>query len=310
MRFQQGTAVIHHGPGIVQVGTDWGRELTFTNLTSAQERWLLALGQAAQASPFLYSPLLEAPAAPAGSLDLQIALRQAGYFPSLPVRGPRIVFSGLEAPICDAIDMGLSTSALSTLSIDDPRPFGRDLIPALGSQWLGRTRSESAREYFTDRYPLLTTASAGIRDLLIVTCTRSLDHALFGHLLASEEWHLPVLLGERGVIVGPLVVPGVSACARCLDLHMSGRDPERARAALAASHNALPRLPIAAQARLTLVLGRFLSDFSEHWRLHGLSSQAPPPLQGQSIAILPDGSSISHRLEPHPDCGCVALSLE
>ncbi|MGH3430342.1 MAG: hypothetical protein ACRDQZ_22700, partial [Mycobacteriales bacterium] len=38
--------------------------------------------------------------------------------------------------------------------------------------------------------------------------------------------HLPVLLRDGTVIVGPLVIPGRTTCLNCLDLHRGDRDPE------------------------------------------------------------------------------------
>lgn len=37
--------------------------------------------------------------------------------------------------------------------------------------------------------------------------------------------HLPVVVAERGVAVGPFVVPGESPCLYCVHLHRSDRDP-------------------------------------------------------------------------------------
>ena len=40
--------------------------------------------------------------------------------------------------------------------------------------------------------------------------------------------HLLLTCGARGATLGPLVVPGVTACLRCLDAHHGERDPRRA----------------------------------------------------------------------------------
>lgn len=309
MQLQHGIAVIHRAPGVVQVGTDWGRELLFDGLTPAHEQWLLALGRAASLSPFPYSRTLLAPAPPPGSLSLQIALRHAGYAQPLPARSPGIVFQGVESAICPAIDMALSTGILGKLSIDDPRPYGRDLVEALGPQGIGATRQAGIGAYFQRRYPDLECSSSRVCDLKIVTCARSLDHGLLGQLLTSEEWHLPILIGERGVIVGPLVIPGEYACARCLALHMSGRDPALVAAELSTAHLPLPRLSAMTQARLTLILGQFFEDFARMWRRRGRVGDALLPLAGTAIAVLPDGNAVYHEVPPHPECGCIVTSV-
>lgn len=309
MELQHGIAVIQHAPGIVQVGTDWGRELLFTDLTPAHEQWLLALGKAASGSSFPYGNALPVPSPPPGSLALQVALRHAGYAQTLPTRGPRIVFHGVEAALCPAIDAAISTGMLGTLSIDDPRPYGRDLIEALGPQGIGTTRAAGVSSYFARLYPGLKHSSSKVSDLTVVTCARSLDHGVFGQLLGSEECHLCILMGERGVIVGPLVVPGHYACARCLALHMSGRDPALIAAELSAANLPLPRLSAVAQARLTLVLGQFFTDFLTMWRRREHPRGSRPPLANTALAVLADGSVISHTLSPHPECGCVDSAM-
>lgn len=37
--------------------------------------------------------------------------------------------------------------------------------------------------------------------------------------------HLPVRVRDGTGLVGPLVIPGVTSCLRCADLHRSDRDP-------------------------------------------------------------------------------------
>lgn len=309
MKLRHGIAVIHRAPGVVQIGTDWGRELVFDSLSPAHEQWLLALGRAAARSSFPYAGVLPSPSPPPGSLALQVALRHAGYAQPLPARRPRIVFRGIEAALCPALDMALSTGTLGVLSIDDPRPYGRDLVEALGPQGIGATRQAGVSAYFERLYPGLERSSSKVSDLKVITCTRSLDHGVLGQLLGADEWHLPILMGERGVIVGPLVVPGVHACARCLALHMSGRDPALIAAELATADLPLPRLSAAAQARLTLVLSRFFADFVTMWQARGHAPDTPPPLVDTAIAVLPDGSAITHALTPHPECGCVSAAM-
>lgn len=306
MQLRHGTAVIRRAPGTVQVGTDWGRELVLSELTATQEEWLLALGRAAMLSSFPYAAAVPAPPPPAGTLALQIALRQAGYALPRPAMEPRIIFQGLESVICDGIDMALSTGTIGVLNLQDGRPYGRDLVGKLGPQGLGSTREAGVGAYFESLYPWIARSTSQACDLTILTSARSLDHGALGRLVASDEWHLPVLVGERGVLVGPLVIPGRSACARCLALHLSGRDPEYAAAELSVADQPLPRPLAAMQARVTLVLTRFLTDFSLFWRGRRSVNPPSPPLLGTVISILADGSAVEHSLPPHPECGCVA----
>lgn len=309
MQLRHGTAVIHRAPGVIQVGTDWGRELVLRDLTRDHEQWLLALGHAAAISPFPFTGTLAPPPPPAGSLALQIALRNAGYALPRPMRHPRILFNGMESALCPAIDMAISTGTLGLLQILDPRPYGRDMVDVLGPHGIGRTRQAGVTSHFQGLYPWLESSTSPVCDLTIVTRARSLDHGLLGHLLALEEWHLSILIGEQGAIVGPLVIPGRSACARCLALHMSGRDPDLSAAEISAASHPVARLSSAAQARLTLVLTEFFDNFSRFWHLGDHSQKELLPLYNQVSTILPNGRAVQHTLSPHPECGCATESL-
>ena len=53
------------------------------------------------------------------------------------------------------------------------------------------------------------------------TCGRSADAA---RAARRRDPHLPVRVRDGAGLVGPLVVPGVTSCLRCADLHRSDRD--------------------------------------------------------------------------------------
>ncbi|ARC56332.1 hypothetical protein AS850_04480 [Frondihabitans sp. 762G35] len=51
------------------------------------------------------------------------------------------------------------------------------------------------------------------------------DPQVTGAWLRRDVPHLCVVMGDRSTRVGPVVVPGATACAHCLDLHRSEVDP-------------------------------------------------------------------------------------
>jgi len=53
----------------------------------------------------------------------------------------------------------------------------------------------------------------------------ALDPAVSDQLVRSDVPHINVTLREATAVVGPLVLPGMTACLRCLELHRSDRDP-------------------------------------------------------------------------------------
>ncbi len=43
-------------------------------------------------------------------------------------------------------------------------------------------------------------------------------------LMATDTTHLPIVITRSSIVVGPVITPGVSACASCLALHETDRD--------------------------------------------------------------------------------------
>src|SRR6478736_10257518 len=64
-------------------------------------------------------------------------------------------------------------------------------------------------------------------DLAIVVATGEPPRALVDDHVRAGRPHLVVGAGPRGYRVGPFVVPGTTACLRCVDAHLAERDPRR-----------------------------------------------------------------------------------
>ncbi len=60
---------------------------------------------------------------------------------------------------------------------------------------------------------------------LIVVADRLVDPRRAAALMAADITHLPIELAGDRVIVGPLVVPGATACLACLHAHRTDADP-------------------------------------------------------------------------------------
>ena len=69
---------------------------------------------------------------------------------------------------------------------------------------------------------------AGVRpektDLVVLSDSLVADPRLLRDLHATGTPHLPVRVRDGAGLVGPLVVPGMTSCLRCADLHRSDRD--------------------------------------------------------------------------------------
>jgi hypothetical protein len=67
-------------------------------------------------------------------------------------------------------------------------------------------------------------AVAGV-DLVVLADTLAADPRLVRDLHVGGVPHLPVRMRDGAGLVGPLVIPGVSSCLCCVDLHRTDRGP-------------------------------------------------------------------------------------
>lgn len=67
-------------------------------------------------------------------------------------------------------------------------------------------------------------APSGV-DLVVLADAQAPDPRLVRDLQSAGVPHLPVRLRDGTGMVGPLVIPGVTSCLTCADLHRTDRDP-------------------------------------------------------------------------------------
>lgn len=67
-------------------------------------------------------------------------------------------------------------------------------------------------------------APAGV-DLVVLADSLAADPRLVRDLQGAGVPHLPVRVRDGTGVVGPLVIPGLSSCLTCADLHRTDRDP-------------------------------------------------------------------------------------
>lgn len=119
-------------------------------------------------------------------------------------------------------------------------------------------------------------------------------------LTAADVPHLLVITGERELLVGPLVVPGQSACARCTHLHATAADPDWP--ALATQLVGLPPSPIPAVATVRAV--SLVTQAAVAWL-----DRRDPEYLGRQLVVPFDGTEASLReITAHQECGCGAAT--
>lgn len=118
-------------------------------------------------------------------------------------------------------------------------------------------------------------------------------------LQAADNPYLTVSLGLESGVVGPLVLPGLTSCLRCADLHRGERDP--AWSALSIQLTVQRRYgPASAAAVATAVAGVAAQQVLAY-----LDGDEPATLEGTLELHLPDWRLRRRSWPPHPDCGCL-----
>lgn len=193
----------------------------------------------------------------------------------------------------------LGASGVGTVDVQDEqeaRP--RDAGPGgTGLTDMGRARGGVARDALRQQAPTALGAVPTPDLVVLAPCQDEEDGTASALTLAGVPHLLAAVRGPVGV-VGPLVLPGVSACLQCLDLTRTDRDP--AWPVMAAQLSSPRRevepcdssLAVAVAAHAALqVLAR-------------LDGRTPATLGGTLELTLPDWRWRRRSWPLHPDCGC------
>jgi hypothetical protein len=119
-------------------------------------------------------------------------------------------------------------------------------------------------------------------------------------LHAADAPYLAVMLGVDHGVVGPLVLPGLTSCLRCADLHRGDRDP--AWSALAVQLTVGRRHgPASAVSVATVVTG-----VAAQQALAFLDGGEPDCIDGTIELHLPDWRLRRRSWPVHPECDCAS----
>ncbi|HVE62272.1 MAG TPA: ThiF family adenylyltransferase [Mycobacteriales bacterium] len=210
----------------------------------------------------------------------------------------------------------LAASGVGRLLLrDDVTGDESDVVPGVRPSADGRPRVVSAMAHV--RASGTADVDAAVRlpsvedcadaDLVLVAADH---HAVARHdvvdLLRAE--HVPWLLAgvrETCGVVGPLTVPGRSACPRCLDFARAERDP--AWPLLAAQLATAGRARSAGGAALTAAVAALATAQV----LAHLAGPMPSLCVNATLEVrLPEWSVRRRGWSPHPRCGCVSTAGE
>ena len=212
----------------------------------------------------------------------------------------------------------LAAAGVGRVTCHDPRPVcAADLAPAGAVEPSATSRADDAVLRGTQRYGAdRVVAATGPAP----TPTQSPTLAIVaptGSVPAPEVMttvrdvpHLLVQVRETSAFIGPLVVPGQTACWRCVQVARSDRDP--AWPAIAAQLTGSAPALEPADVALCSLAGSLAVAHATAW-LDRASVARPggvPSIEGIVEFDLVDLRLRRRSLRPHPDCGCGAADVQ
>ncbi|WP_329567400.1 ThiF family adenylyltransferase [Kitasatospora sp. NBC_01266] len=221
-----------------------------------------------------------------------------------------------------AVAVVLAASGVGEVQVlDQGRVLPGDCAPGgIPAQEIGRTRAAAASEAVRRAAGLPGQGAAGPRSAraepggaeqrptdLVVLAPRDGSGGYAGAAVEAHALmqagipHLYLGVIEHLGVVGPLVLPGASACGRCLGLTRTDRDEAwpRLLAQLCAAGPARPREVACDGAVAAAVAG--LAGLHALLLLDGVR---PPSVDGWCEVSALDGMVRRLRLPPHTECGC------
>ncbi|RFZ59202.1 hypothetical protein MSS2_00288 [Mycobacterium marinum] len=140
-------------------------------------------------------------------------------------------------------------------------------------------------------------------DLVVLSDNLVAEPRLVRDLQREGIAHLPVRVRDGTGLVGPLVIPGVTSCLRCADLHRSDRDPAwpAIAAQLRDTVGVADRATVLATAALAL---RQVNGVIAAVRDQENPSDPPSALNATLEFDLEAGSVVARYWARHPLCSC------
>lgn len=194
----------------------------------------------------------------------------------------------------------LAASGVGTVDVvDDGATHAQDTaVGGLGPDDVGRRRGEATRERLLAGAPTTGTGPVVTPDVVVLAPAGPLDALDVSALQRGVVPHLLAEVRDATGVVGPLVLPGHSACLHCLDLTRTDCDPDWPALAIqlagqsrvgAACDSALAAAVVAQCALQVLTL---------------LDGGSPACLDGTLELALPDWRWRRRSWPPHPACHC------
>ncbi|KUI45352.1 cyclodehydratase [Mycobacterium sp. IS-1590] len=210
--------------------------------------------------------------------------------------------ASVETVLTSLVDAGVVTTAARRRGRSAAvRVHGRGPLSDLLASALRCSGARLTHSTRTD-----TGAPSEPTDLVVLADYLVADPRMVRELHAVGVAHLPVRVRDGVGLVGPLVLPGVTSCLACADLHRSDRDAAWPALAAQLRHTvgSADRATVLATAALALnqvdrVLGAVRGDADVS------GCPEPPPTLDTTLEFdVNVGSVVARRWSRHPRCAC------
>lgn len=134
-------------------------------------------------------------------------------------------------------------------------------------------------------------------DVMVLAGSRPATPGRLAALVSAVLPHLPVVVTNARLIVGPLVLPGRSTCVNCIDRHRRDADPDR------------PTTPAATPPRTSVLLAHSAAILAAAQVLDFVDAVRRPASIGATLEQVAGSSHPQQRIWPmHEGCRCRDLA--
>lgn len=207
-QLRPGIVVVRLPNATVQVGSTPEHSLVFDQLAAAEMEWFEQLRRSGEPVPITSKREAEFASRLAAHELLREETRQ---FENL-----RISIRGLS-PMGIELALALARSGIKRLDVKDGRPVSQAMDAWFPPHLLGLPRAKALREIIAADFPEVRMGALGVPDLSIVVGGSVTDLGVVGRLLSADIVHLPLTVNDRSINIGPLVIPGQTACSVCVE---------------------------------------------------------------------------------------------
>jgi bacteriocin biosynthesis cyclodehydratase domain-containing protein len=220
-----------------------------------------------------------------------------------------------DGPLAVGVAAGLALAGVGAVHVGGPTAAlvrTRDLGTGLLDADRGRPRSDALLDVVRRVAPGARAGPAPARtppDLCVLADAAAPDPARVAELQLARVAHLVVRLRDGTGVVGPLVLPGRSACVGCVELHRRARDPGWPAVAAALLDVEGSGEPATAAATAALAVAQVLAalDAAAAVSSSGPGTGPVPAALGASLELDLAGGALRRRpWTGHPDCTCGA----